>query len=594
MDEIEGLRDLRRLRLVGVVGPVLFLVGFEAIRIFVIGTVLPEPASNIAAGTLGVASAIAFGLMIFFHIDRAQRAIVRRSQDLAVVNRVAAATRGELDADAAIHAALETLVDATAAIDATAILRPLDQQSGSERAFVHAPPGRAGDVLAGPVEAMELPLNANGLVIGRLVLRVPVDRRAELPSPEAMQSIADQLATTLHIDQLVADLQGRRADGHVFYQSLLQTSNQAPLTVSLATIVDGARDRLAADEGRICLTRPVLDALELDPETEARITGGVVCHAPVVADGPAPQVTGPDGRVIGEHPHRAHDCPIGSDETMAASIRAPLWASGELIGDLWVARRTGAPFSERDRRYLMTLAGIASIAVVAARARQQERHGAVLAERDRIARELHDSLAQVLGSTHLRLRHLLLGDGLQDRPGVSAELEALADVAEEAYRDVREAILGLRESSKPRDFLEAIAAYVDKYAVLSGIEVMLETPEHHPVLSAGSEIQLLRVVQEALTNVRKHAQARTAHVRIQDAPPDRLMVVIEDDGRGFDPAQVRVHRDGGYGLQTMRERMELAGGSLRVDSSPDRGTRVVAVVPATSNGRTAPVLADHR
>lgn len=595
MDEIDGLRDLRRLRLVGVLGPVLFLVGFEAIRIFVIGTVLPEPWSNIAAGTLGVAAAIVFGVFIFFHIDRAQRATLRRSQDLAVVNRVAAATRGELDADAALHAALETLVDATAAVDARAIVRPLDYQSGNDREFVHAPPGRAGDVLAGPVESIELPLNANGLVIGRLALRIPADRRTELPSPEALQAIADQLATTLHIGQLVGDLQGRRADGHVFYQSLLQTSNQAPLSVSLDTILDGARDRLAADEARICLTRRVLDALELDPATESGITGGVVCPAPTISDLPAHEVTGPDGRVIGEHPSRLHRCVIGRDETVAASVRAPLWASGELIGDLWVARRTGVPFTERDRRYLMTLAGIASIAVVAARARQQERHGAVLAERDRIARELHDSLAQVLGSTHLRLRHLLLGPGLEGRPGVATELEALADVAEEAYRDVREAILGLRDASRPRDFFEALTAYVDKYSMLSGIEVRLETPpEHHPVLSAGSEIQLLRVVQEALTNVRKHAQARTVHVRIENHPPDRLMVTIEDDGRGFDLAQVRVRHDGGYGLQAMRERMELAGGSLSVDSAPDQGTRVVAVVPATMNGRPSPVLADHR
>jgi signal transduction histidine kinase len=72
------------------------------------------------------------------------------------------------------------------------------------------------------------------------------------------------------------------------------------------------------------------------------------------------------------------------------------------------------------------------------------------------------------------------------------------------------------------------------------------------------------------------------------------MIVIEDDGRGFDPAAVRVHRDGGYGLQTMRERVELSGGSLRVDSSPNQGTRVIAIVPASPTSRAAAILADHR
>jgi signal transduction histidine kinase len=585
LDEIDGLRDLRRLRLVGVLGPVVFLVGFEAIRIFAIDTWLQPPASNLAAGTLGVVAALAFGILIFFHIGRAQRSILQRNHDLAVINRVAAASRGELDVDAALRSSLEALVEATGAREARAVVRPLDSQSGLPTETIHAPADRAGDALTGPVETLELPLSANGTSIGHLDLRVPAELRSSLPAPEAMRAMADQLATTLHIGQLVTDLHSRRADGHVFYQALLQASNQAPLAVSLATVIDGARDRLSADESRICLTRRVLDALELDPAAEAGITGGVVCPTPAAIDG-----TGGDVGAM-----RLHECPIGTTEDGTATLRAPLWASDELIGDIWVARHDGRPFSQRDRAYLLTLAGIATIAIVSARARQQERHGAVLAERDRIARELHDSLAQVLGSTHLRLRHLLLGPELAERPTVAAELEALADVAQEAYRDVREAILGLREASRPRDFLEAIGAYIDKYSLLSGIEVLLETSlEHQPVLSAGSEIQLLRVVQEALTNVRKHAQATTARVRIADSPPDRLMVVIEDDGRGFDPEHVQPHRDGGYGLQTMRERMELAGGSLRVDSSPNNGTRVIAVVPATMNGRTPAVLADHR
>jgi two-component system nitrate/nitrite sensor histidine kinase NarX len=273
-----------------------------------------------------------------------------------------------------------------------------------------------------------------------------------------------------------------------------------------------------------------------------------------------------------------------------------MWAPGELLGDMWVARRNGPPFTERDRRYLSSLAGIAAIATAGARLRQQERQGAILAERDRIARELHDSLAQVLGSTHLRLRGILGGNGLTDQPKIAAELEDLADVAEEAYRDVREAILGLREASRPRGLLEALQAYLDKYALQSGLRVEFETATAgHPALAVGSEIQVLRVIQEALANVRKHARATTARVRVTDAEPDGLMIVIEDDGRGFDPtAAVRVHRDGGYGLQTMRERVELSGGSLRVDSSPGEGTRVIAIVPASPTSRAAAILADHR
>lgn len=579
MDDIAGLRDLRRLRLVGVLAPVAFIASFEAFRIGVIEASLDAPASNIVAATVGVLAALGFGVLIFFSIDRAQRALVRRSRDLAIVNRVAAATQGELNVEVALKSALQHIVDATSASEAAVSLHPVDPDSGADREMVYAPAERAGDALTGPAEAVELPLTTNGAIVGRLRLQVPMAGLDGLPAPEALRTIADQLGTTLHIGQLVADLHSRRADGHVFYQALLQTSNQAPLADALSTIVEGARERLQADEARVCLTGAVLDALELDPESEAGITGGIVCRAPAGS--------GLDGDGADDLHSRAHACLIGRADGFAASLRAPLWVSGEQLGDIWVARSASRPFTPRDHGYLMALAGIATIAISGARARQQERQGAILAERDRIARELHDSLAQVLGSTHLRLRHVLAWPALAEQPRVAAELESLADVAEEAYRDVREAILGLRETSRTRGFLEAIRAYVDKYAILSGIEVRLETStSEHPALAVSSEIQVLRVIQEALTNVRKHAQARTVRVVITDVPGDGLVIVIEDDGRGFDPSTARVRHDGGYGLQTMRERMELAGGSLRVDSSPNRGTRVIARVPVTSNGRS--------
>lgn len=587
MDDLVGLRDLRRLRLVGVVAPIVFIAAFEAFRVAVIDAALDPPASNIAAAALGVVAALVFGLVIFFHIDRAQREVVRRNRDLAIVNDVAAATQGELDVDAVLRAALERLVEATGAVEATATLHPMDVESGPDREVVVAPPDRSGDALASPEATVELPLVASGTTVARLRLKTRTDRLEDLPSREALRMIADQLATALHIGQLVEDLNSRRLDGHTFYRALIEVSNQVPLTESLTTLVEGARDRLAADESRVCLTPAVLDALELGSAAEATITDGVICEAPA-APGVEPG-TGTEAEL------RRHGCQIGQADGHAATLRVPLWASGELLGDLWVARRAGPLFTERDRRYLLTLAGIAAIAIAGARMRQQERQGAILAERDRIARELHDSLAQVLGSTHLRLRHLLAGGQLEGRPRVSAELEDLADVTEEAYRDVREAILGLRQAGRPRGFLEALQAYVDKYAIQSGIEVKLETStSSQTALAFSSEIQVLRMIQEALTNVRKHARAATARVRVSDAIPDGLMIVVEDDGRGFDPGEMRVQRDGGYGLETMRERIELVGGNLRVDSSPNHGTRVIAIVPASPNGRQPGVLADHR
>jgi len=202
---------------------------------------------------------------------------------------------------------------------------------------------------------------------------------------------------------------------------------------------------------------------------------------------------------------------------------------------------------------------------------------AVLLERDRIAREMHDSLAQVLGVLHLRLR------SLGTLPDVSAtareELDDLADLSQEAYRDVREAILGLRESSRgDRTLLESLGAYVEKFSRQSQISTTLDASLDGDLrLSPECEVQVIRVIQEALTNVRKHSGARSARVQV-DTTPAQTRFVVEDDGRGFDPAALPKDRQG-FGLHTMRERTEQVQGRLTIDSEPGRGTRVVVELP---------------
>jgi signal transduction histidine kinase len=159
-----------------------------------------------------------------------------------------------------------------------------------------------------------------------------------------------------------------------------------------------------------------------------------------------------------------------------------------------------------------------------------------------------------------------------------AGLAELAGLCHEAYRDVREAILGLRESSSGRTLLESLAAYVDKFSRVSGIVTTLETDQPDLALGPRCEVQVIRVIQEALTNVRKHSGATTAVVRVS-AGPQSTSFVVEDDGDGFDPAAHRADA-GGFGLHTMRERTELVNGSLTVDSAPGQGTRVVVRLPS--------------
>lgn len=214
---------------------------------------------------------------------------------------------------------------------------------------------------------------------------------------------------------------------------------------------------------------------------------------------------------------------------------------------------------------------------------ETERRTAALLERERIARELHDSLAQVLGVSHLRLH------ALASRPSVGADERAqrevldLADLCHEAYADVREAILALRESNRPdRTLLEHLRSYVVTFSRTSGIPTTLVTDADAGAdlcLAPGAEIQVVRIIQEALTNVRKHAGATAATVAVS-AGAHHVECVVSDDGIGFDTASALA--GDGFGLTSMRERADSAGGRLVLDSAPGGGTRVSVQVP----GRT--------
>jgi signal transduction histidine kinase len=135
-----------------------------------------------------------------------------------------------------------------------------------------------------------------------------------------------------------------------------------------------------------------------------------------------------------------------------------------------------------------------------------------------------------------------------------------------------------------RALMESLRAYLEKYQRQSGIPTTLDNEgAEDVVLPSRYQVQILRVVQEALTNVRKHSGATKAVVRVRD---DLVLTtfVIEDDGHGFDVTSQPFTRDG-FGLHSMRERMELLGGTLTIDSEPGRGTRVVAAVPSPTHNR---------
>ena len=225
-----------------------------------------------------------------------------------------------------------------------------------------------------------------------------------------------------------------------------------------------------------------------------------------------------------------------------------------------------------------------------AQVQEQQRTLAVMRERERLARELHDGLGQVLAFVNaqgLSARRLLTRG---DVAGADAQLARLVEVAREADTDIREAILGLRVAlSEPgapgQRLLPALAAYLRQFEARHGIHTELRAPAGFDdrVFDPQVDAELLRIVQEALTNTRKHAGARAVCVTL--AIEDRCArVTVEDDGCGFEPDEVFAATGGRVGLRVMRERAEEIGGSLAVQSAPGQGAKIIVTAPLRKAG----------
>jgi two-component system, NarL family, sensor histidine kinase DegS len=211
------------------------------------------------------------------------------------------------------------------------------------------------------------------------------------------------------------------------------------------------------------------------------------------------------------------------------------------------------------------------------RGREVAALGAVMDERARLSRELHDGLAQLVAFLLVRLDTVAGLVEANRRPEALAELERLRGLADDLYLDVREAIAGLRSRVAERGLVPALRDYLDEFEERHRIEVAPEADPTAPVPDLVG-LHVFRIVQEALANVRKHARARRAWVRLRPGP-GRLELEIGDDGVGFDPARATGSTPRSFGLASMGERAQALGGALRIDSAPGAGTRVMVSVP---------------
>jgi len=276
---------------------------------------------------------------------------------------------------------------------------------------------------------------------------------------------------------------------------------------------------------------------------------------------------------------------------MYALLAVPIAVGARVLGNLYIAQGDPAlRFTPENEETLDRFAGLAAIALENARLHAQVQALATTAERERIAREMHDGAAQVLGYVITKAQATRAqADGGQLEKA-TASLKQMEDAAREAYADIRESILGLRTSlGEGKDLASVLRDYVQTWQDQSGIIATLEVDARVEArLSSLAEVQLLRIVQEALTNVRKHAEATEVIVRIMFAESrGTIVATIRDNGDGMNDLDGTAAGVPRFGLTSMRERAESIQGTFTIASEPGKGTIVGVELPDAQEARAA-------
>jgi signal transduction histidine kinase len=252
------------------------------------------------------------------------------------------------------------------------------------------------------------------------------------------------------------------------------------------------------------------------------------------------------------------------------------------IGALWMVRCVAQPYSETDLIWLDCIANQIVIAIQHSLMTSQLQSLSITEERARIAREMHDGLAQILGYLNLQVQTLGALHKQGKKEAFEIELNQMREAIQVAHADVRENILSLRTTLASENGLaSAINEYLQEFGIQTGIETQLENEiEGDLNLASVAEVQLVCILQEALANVRKHAKAN--HVNVLIAKKDYqvkggsyIYLRVEDDGIGF-LAQDSKHS---FGLKTMKERAISVVGTMVVHSALGKGTVVECTFP---------------
>jgi PAS domain S-box-containing protein len=448
---------------------------------------------------------------------------------------------------------------------------------------------------AGDFNMLAVPIKHGDSLLGALYIDDPdLDRRFDEPDIRLATMFANQAAITIENARLHQEQQQRAQELTALHETALDITRHLDLDTLLKAIIARATSLLDAPSGDVYLYRPDSDDLQnvaslgMPPELQGKVlkpdeglTGRVFKAGEPLAVDDYEAWDGRSEQYVGYGFSRA--------------LAAPLRYGRRSVGVLVIDRPADSPaFTESDAKLLTLFANQAAIAIENARllsavaTHEENLRGlssrlidAQEQERKRIAQELHDEMGQALTAISINLSAIDKGLGAALDPETAERLAETDSLITRTLEQMRDLALDLRPSMlDDLGLLPALRWYIKRYENRTGIQVGLEVSDLEERLPEPIATVIYRVVQEALTNVTRHAGASRVDIHLQQRD-SVVQAFIEDNGSGFDLAEVadREAEKRGVGLVGMQERVAVVGGSLEIKSRRGKGTRLAIQLP---------------
>lgn len=418
-----------------------------------------------------------------------------------------------------------------------------------------------------------------------------LNTRLDIPGEDEIGQLSrsfDQMRAAVQGYQtgLETSIKERTAEIVTAFEFSQEIVSQLNLDHLIQSVVDRSRTLMRADGASLCLLTPDGGSVELASTTNHK--QAVKKLVQPIGDN-LPDVVVASNRTISSQVS-SFGCSFLQHIPDHQCLSAPLHVGEQVIGAICVVRSKDQPFEEEESRAFSLLANSAAIAILNARyaeqARQLAQRAAALSERERLASELHDNLAQTLNLVNFKIGQIqaMLSDSMSET--AQTEIKQVQTNVESAIEEVR---LVVSEMASPantyeEELLPQLERSVEEFEQATGIVVGVTGVESaHTRLTALAQKQLLMIISEALTNIQRHAEAENVSLHFC-ADQDSLHVTIEDDGKGFQPEMIKGNHH--LGLRIMRTRAERSGGTVDIVSSLGKGTRVNACFPLGEGEQT--------